>query len=68
MIAEPTTLPLRSISWPLAFAGKSTCASAGDGERIADAKQDRRDDGHQNRDDEIASEVHVSAPTPAAAS
>jgi hypothetical protein len=26
MMREPTTLPFRSISWPLAWLGKATCA------------------------------------------
>src|SRR6476660_4514544 len=26
MMREPTTLPLRSISWPFALSGKATCA------------------------------------------
>ena len=58
MIREPTTLPFCSISWPFALSGKSDLRDARDRERVDDAEQHGRDDGHQCRGDDIAHDVH----------
>ena len=56
-----------SISWPLAWSRKQHLRDAGDGQRIGDAEQHGRDDGHQRGGPEVGQHVHLCSsgqPTP----
>ena len=64
MMREPTTVPLRSISWPLALSGNTTCAMPGDRQRVDDAEQQRGDDGHQRRRSRGLRVMFMMPPTP----
>ena len=53
MIRDPTILPFALDQLAVGLVGKQHLRQAGDHQRIHDAEEQRRDDGHQHGDDEV---------------
>ena len=59
MIREPTVTPLRIDQLAVGFVGKHHLRDARHGQRIQQAQQDRRHEGHQGCDEKVPSDIHV---------